>query len=149
MTNWFDSTSLKNTSCPVSGHLIQRFSGDSRRFRKLRIFGRTTFEIQFMIIVLPGQEIVRRAPASTGAGVLLVGTLADHAHPMANSPIFILVVGCRRMQQATVVPDDEVLGPPLVRIDILGPGCPCIECPKKSRKLGFAHAEGFRGAFGA
>src|SRR6478672_7200144 len=48
MTNWFDSTSLKNTSWPVSGHLIQRFSGESRRFRKLRIFGRTTLEIQFI-----------------------------------------------------------------------------------------------------
>jgi len=31
------------------GHLIQRFSGVSRR-RKLRIFGRTTLEIQFMVI---------------------------------------------------------------------------------------------------
>src|SRR3954463_2044142 len=48
MTNWFCSTSLKNTSWPVSGHLIQRFSGDSRRLRKLRIFGRTTLEIQFI-----------------------------------------------------------------------------------------------------
>src|SRR5262245_58426691 len=48
MTNWFASTSLKNTSCPVSGHLIQRFSGVSRRLRMLRIFGLTTFEIQFM-----------------------------------------------------------------------------------------------------
>jgi hypothetical protein len=28
--------------------LIQRFSGDSRRLRKLRIFGRTTLEIQFI-----------------------------------------------------------------------------------------------------
>src|SRR6187200_2379379 len=51
MTNWFDSTSLKNTSWPVSGHLIQRFSGDSRRLRKLRILGRTTLEIQFMALV--------------------------------------------------------------------------------------------------
>ena len=48
MTKRLASTSLKNTSCPVSGHLIQRFSGDSRRLRKLRIFGRTTLEIQFM-----------------------------------------------------------------------------------------------------
>src|SRR5665213_3619913 len=48
MTNWLDSTSLKKTSWPVSGHLIQRFSGVSRR-RKLRIFGRTTLEIQFML----------------------------------------------------------------------------------------------------
>src|SRR5262249_33745359 len=48
MTNWFDSTSLKKTSWPDSGHLIQRFSGTSRRARKLRIFGRTTLEIQFM-----------------------------------------------------------------------------------------------------
>src|SRR5580658_5396202 len=48
MTNWFASTSLKKTSWPDSGHLIQRFSGTSRRCRKLRIFGRTTLEIQFM-----------------------------------------------------------------------------------------------------
>src|SRR5215213_4587720 len=48
MTNWFASTSLKKTSWPLSGHLIQRFSGESRRLRKLRIFGRTTLEIQFI-----------------------------------------------------------------------------------------------------
>src|SRR3954468_19353441 len=48
MTNWVFSTSLKNTSWPLSGHLIQRFSGESRRLRKLRIFGRTTLEIQFI-----------------------------------------------------------------------------------------------------
>src|SRR5580658_956884 len=47
MTNWLASTSLRNTSWPVSGHLIQRFSGTSRR-RMERIFGRTTLEIQFM-----------------------------------------------------------------------------------------------------
>src|SRR4249919_182061 len=47
MTNWLASTSLWNTSCPESGHLIHKFSGVSRR-RMLRIFGRTTLVSQFM-----------------------------------------------------------------------------------------------------
>src|SRR3954468_14308511 len=72
MTNWFDSTSLKNTSWPVSGHLIQRFSGDSRRLRKLRIFGRTTLEIQFMRGVLGAGSRslyrLRREKGPTGWG---------------------------------------------------------------------------------
>src|SRR5579871_5140356 len=50
MTHWFASTSLWKTSWPVSGHLIQRFSGTSRRCRNERIFGRTTFDIQFMTL---------------------------------------------------------------------------------------------------
>src|SRR6478609_4401537 len=41
------SRSLWKTSSPLSGHLTQRFSGVSRR-RSERIFGGTTFEIQFM-----------------------------------------------------------------------------------------------------
>src|SRR3984893_1702499 len=47
MTNWLLSTSLQNTSCPESGHLIHKFSGVSRR-RILRIFGRTTLVSQFI-----------------------------------------------------------------------------------------------------
>src|ERR1700731_4682113 len=41
------SRSLWKTSSPLSGHLTQRFSGVSRRSNE-RIFGGTTFEIQFM-----------------------------------------------------------------------------------------------------
>src|ERR1700722_19794494 len=41
------SKSLWKTSSPLSGHLTQRFSGVSRRSNE-RIFGGTTFEIQFM-----------------------------------------------------------------------------------------------------
>src|ERR1043165_8378159 len=70
MTNWLASTSLKNTSWPVSGHLIQRFSGDSRRLRKLRIFGRTTLEIQFMAQSLAsnyGDFFAPRTPLASSA----------------------------------------------------------------------------------
>ena len=49
MTHRLASTSLWNTSWPVSGHLIQRFSGTSRLApSRLRIFGRTTLVIQFI-----------------------------------------------------------------------------------------------------
>ena len=47
MTQWFPSTSLWNTICPLSGHLTHRFSGVSR-LNKVLILGRTTSEIQFM-----------------------------------------------------------------------------------------------------
>ena len=47
ITHWFASTSLWNTTCPVSGHLIQRLSGVSR-LKSVLIFGRTTSEIQFI-----------------------------------------------------------------------------------------------------
>ena len=47
MTQLFASTSLWKTICPVSGHLIQRFSGLSR-LNSVLIFGRTTSEIQFI-----------------------------------------------------------------------------------------------------
>src|SRR5262249_475947 len=60
MTNWLASTSLKNTSWPVSGHLIQRFSGVSRRLRMLRIFGRTTLEIQFIGAPRPHSNVTSR-----------------------------------------------------------------------------------------
>src|SRR6185436_18527007 len=65
MTNWFDSTSLKKTSWPVSGHLIQRFSGVSRRLRNDRIFGRTTLEIQFidsLFVARTGQYSTKAGP---------------------------------------------------------------------------------------
>src|SRR3981081_392627 len=70
MTNWFDSTSLKNTSWPDSGHLIQRFSGTSRRARKLRIFGRTTLEIQFIQRLRIAERITARSfpPPPRGTG---------------------------------------------------------------------------------
>jgi len=42
MTNWLDSRSLWNTISPVSGSLIQRFSGMSVRRPSIElIFGRT------------------------------------------------------------------------------------------------------------
>src|ERR1700739_4177596 len=41
------SRSLWKTNSPLSGHLTQRFSGVSRRSNE-RIFGGTTFEIQFI-----------------------------------------------------------------------------------------------------
>src|SRR6266436_6008158 len=76
MTNELASTSLYKTSCPVSGHLIQRFSGVSRRLRKLRILGRTTLESQFMQVlrgcyaagmIHPTRSFRRNAPGATHA----------------------------------------------------------------------------------
>jgi hypothetical protein len=51
ITHWLASTSLWNTTCPVSGHLIQRLSGVSR-LKSVLIFGRTTSEIQFIALIL-------------------------------------------------------------------------------------------------
>src|SRR5690606_17462030 len=48
MTHWFSSRSLWKTISPVSGSLIHRFSGMSRRPSMELIFGRTKFAIQFM-----------------------------------------------------------------------------------------------------
>src|ERR1700678_1846246 len=62
------SRSLWKTSSPLSGHLTQRFSGVSRRSNE-RIFGGTTFEIQFMRgrgsdgSVVDKRSLMRRAHA--------------------------------------------------------------------------------------
>src|SRR6476660_5399880 len=53
------SRSLWKTSSPLSGHLTQRFSGVSRRSSE-RIFGGTTFEIQFMRCLAFAQSIVEK-----------------------------------------------------------------------------------------
>src|SRR5580698_9911825 len=60
------SRSLWKTSSPLSGHLTQRFSGVSRRSNE-RIFGGTTFEIQFMRLSasvgsIAEQRSLRRGP---------------------------------------------------------------------------------------
>ena len=67
MTNWFASRSRWKTISPVSGHLIQRFSGTSRLLRRLRIFGRTTLLIQLIdpfdfVLALGPLAIARRGP---------------------------------------------------------------------------------------
>ena len=69
MTQRFPSTSLWNTIWPVSGHLIQRFSGVSR-LNSVLILGRTTSEIQFIASTIAG-----RPRLSTPD----IGTLGSHA----------------------------------------------------------------------
>src|SRR3954471_3150051 len=67
ITQPFASTSLWNTICPVSGHLIHRLSGLSR-LNSVLILGRTTSEIQFIAVLsfAPRQ-------ASPGAAGRLIG----------------------------------------------------------------------------
>ena len=56
MTQWFCSTSLWKTICPVSGHLTQRFSGVSR-LNSVLIRGRTTSEIQFIASTMASDSL--------------------------------------------------------------------------------------------
>src|ERR1700722_11621995 len=63
------SRSLWKTNSPLSGHLTQRFSGVSRRSSE-RIFGGTTFEIQFMRGFGSGVSVVDKRSLLRGAHAL-------------------------------------------------------------------------------
>src|SRR5271168_2414821 len=63
------SRSLWKTSSPLSGHLTQRFSGVSRRSNE-RIFGGTTFEIQFMRGLSSDGSVVDKRSLVRGAHAL-------------------------------------------------------------------------------
>ena len=101
MTHWFASTSLWKTTCPVSGHLIQRLSGDSR-LNSVLIFGRTTSEIQFMLnftlsvgrrsavqatgLIKPPSLDTERTPALRSlTKVVTASTVREVARPFASS----------------------------------------------------------------
>ncbi len=76
MTNWFAYILEEDELPPLSGHLIRRFSGVSRRFRNDRIFGRTTLEIQFIRLTAPFNKNTRHPGASFhGCMYLLFGRL--------------------------------------------------------------------------
>src|ERR1700760_2733439 len=63
------SRSLWKTSSPLSGHLTQRFSGVSRRSNE-RIFGGTTFEIQFMRCLAYAAAVVENRSLRRGPNAL-------------------------------------------------------------------------------
>src|SRR6185437_15129482 len=97
------SRSLWKTSSPLSGHLTQRFSGVSRR-KNERIFGGTTFEIQFMRGLAPSHAETpddarfpaARTPSASFLTTSVVAATVEARDPPPSSE--------RRIASTTAVP---------------------------------------------